>query len=776
MPHMPSPLRRPRAGFVLAAAFAGCVKPTAPPATAGAPPAASAPAAAPAPARSEEETLEAAAVAAREAANARIAGRPRVDLVGAPWATALAPHGDVKKVAVTPLAPQGTLPVTDAERIAIKEGSGSPWGVQLQGANAAPVAKGDAVLATFYLRTETPQEGSVGETEFVFELGRPPYSKAASYPIQAGPEWTKVQVRFLADRDYAAGEASIIFRLGYEPETIDIGGVKVESFGKIALGELPTTMGSDRRRERAMAAALKAAEEKAAVPVEGGELRFEVAPREVIRTISPYVYGLNSQKLEDTNATLRRMGGNRQSAYNWEINASNAGSDYHHTSDGWPCTSLGYADCKTTPGAQFLDFAAGNHADGIESLVTIPLIDYVAADMGGSVSEKDKAPSKRWARSYPKKPAAFVTSPDLGDGAVYEDEFVNLLVGKLGRAGKGGIRFYSLDNEPALWAETHPRVHPDKTTYAEMVSRTEATASEIVRLDPGAEVLGGVMFGWSEYMSLSSAPDAKEQNATYGTYVDYLLAKLKGLEQKHHRRLVHVLDVHWYPEARGTKRITEKDVSAKTVAARLQAPRSLWDPTYTEKSWITAEWGKPIRLIPWLEERIAARDPGTKLGMTEYNFGAGEHISGGLAQADALGVFGREGLYLATYWGDGAGNGALPPFIKGAFKLYRNYDGKKGTFGDTAVAAKADLAKASIYAATDSKRPGVLTVLVINKELRTSYDGRIALGDGAYKKAEVYRFDAGSPDVRAQPAIDIAGGQVAARLPPLSATLFVCRK
>ncbi len=84
-------------------------------------------------------------------------------------------------------------------------------------------------------------------------------------------------------------------------------------------------------------------------------------------------------------------------------------------------------------------------------------------------------------------------------------------------------------------------------------------------------------------------------------------------------------------------------------------------------------------------ERIADRYPGTKLGMTEYNFGVGDHISGGLAQIDALGVFGREGMYLANYWGDGAGNGKLPPYIATAFKLYRNYDGKGGTFGDTAV-------------------------------------------------------------------------------------------
>jgi mannan endo-1,4-beta-mannosidase len=705
------------------------------------------------------------------------AGPPRagVDLIAAPWSGVLTAKGEVRKAQVTPLAVTDQS-FSDAVRIAINEGSGSPWGVQLQGPIAAPVDKGDALLATFYLRTEAPQEGGVGETEFVFELARAPYSKAVSYPVQAGPTWTEVQVRFLADRAYAAGEAQMIFRLGYEPETIDIGGVKVQSFGKTALGDLPATLASDRQRERAAAAALKAAEAAQATPVDGGELGFSVDPTRVIRTISPYVYGINAQRPEDTGVTLRRMGGNRQTAYNWEINASNAGNDYRHVSDAWPCTVLGYADCRTRPGAQLLDFAAANHAGGVASLVTIPLVDYVAADTGGSVNEADRAPSKRWNRSYAKKPAAFVVAPDLDDGAVYEDELVNLLVGQLGHADQGGIAFYALDNEPALWPETHPRVHPDKTTYAEMVSRTEAMATEIVRLDPGAVVLGGVTFGWSEMMSLASAPDAQENNARYGSYVDYFLAQMKTLEQKHHRRLVHVLDVHWYPEARGAKRITEKDVSLRTIAARLQAPRSLWDPTYTEKSWIAAEWGKPIRLVPWLQERIAARYPGTKLGITEYNFGAGDHISGGLAQADALGALGREGVYLANYWGDGPGNGALPRFIKGAFKLYRNYDGKKGTFGDTAVAAKGDLERSSIYAATDSKHPGVLTVLIINKDVRATFDGRIQLGDAAYRTAAVYRLDAGSPDVGTQPAVDVRNGTLAARLPALSATLFVCRR
>ncbi len=733
---------------------------------------------APPPGGATATTPAAAPSPATEAAESRIAGLSHVDLLGGTGSGAFKVSGEVKKVDLTPIAVEGQ-PFKDAIRAAVKEGSGHEWAVQLEALTTAPLDNGDAVLATFYLRTETPQEGGVGQTEFVFELSGAPYTKSIQYPVQGSAGWSKIEVRFKAARAYAAGEAHMLFRLGYDPEVIEIGGVKVESFGKqVPVSTLPSTQAADRKREKAaVVAAQQAADDAAALPpVEGGDLHFDVATGEVIRPISPLVYGINSQPGDGVGATVRRMGGNRQTAYNWEINASNAGNDYNHTSDDWPCSAMGYSDCNA-PGAQFIDFATSNRRAGMESIATVPMVDYVTADKHGPVPESDKAPSKRWDQSIAQKPGPFAATPDLSDGKVYEDEFVNYLVGKLGKAAQGGIKFYSLDNEPALWPSTHPRIHPSPTRYDEMVTRSEATAAAIVKLDPTAMVLGGVMFGWSEYLTLNDAPDAKEQNATYGTYLDYFLASMKRLEEKHHHRLVHALDVHWYPEARGAARITDKAFDAKTVAARLQAPRSLWDPSYVEKSWIASTWGKPIRLIPWLQERIAARYPGTKLTMTEYDFGPGEHISGGLAEADALGVFGREGVYLATYWGNGPGNGPLPGFIKAAFQLYRNYDGKGATYGDTAVAATtaaADLAKASIYAATDSKHPGALTVVVINKEQRTVWNAKIDLKGSKCTKARVFALDASAPTVRPLPEVEIKSNQIAYRLPPMSATLFVC--
>ena len=42
--------------------------------------------------------------------------------------------------------------------------------------------------------------------------------------------------------------------------------------------------------------------------------------------------------------------------------------------------------------------------------------------------------------------------------------------------------------------------------------------------------------------------------------------------------------------------------------------------------------------------------PGTLTGITEYNWGAENHINGATAQADIYGIFGREGLDMAARW------------------------------------------------------------------------------------------------------------------------------
>jgi hypothetical protein len=113
---------------------------------------------------------------------------------------------------------------------------------------------------------------------------------------------------------------------------------------------------------------------------------------------------------------------------------------------------------------------------------------------------------------------------------------------------------------------------------------------------------------------------------------------------------------------------------------------------------------------------VNANYPGLQIGITEYNWGAEGFINGATTQADILGIFGREGLDMATRW---TTPDASTPTYK-AIKMYRNYDGSKSTFGDMSVSdVVLDPDNLSSFAAVRSS-DGALTVMIINKNLSSA--------------------------------------------------------
>lgn len=439
-------------------------------------------------------------------------------------------------------------------------------------------------------------------------------------------------------------------------------------------------------------------------PAPAFAVRLDVDTAAARQPISPYVYGHNQADWNGRHRGLRlgRLGGNRWTAYDWETNASNAGSDFRHQNDAF----LGGGD---VPGEAVRPHVAAARAAGAAMIVTVPMAGYVSADKrgDGDVGQTPGYLETRFHESLPQKPGALRYPPDTGDRVVYQDEFVAWVEATFPR-GAGAPIFYSLDNEPDLWAATHARIRPTgPVTYAEMVERTTDWARAIKWLAPDALVFGPVSYGWQGFVRLQNAPDGRGRD-----FLDVYLAEMAAAGRRFGRPLVDVLDVHWYPEARGGGvRVTEANTTDAVAAARVQAPRSLWDPSYVETSWIAQDAGVgAIRLLPRLREKIAAHAPGTRLAITEYNYGGGAHISGGLAQADVLGVFGREGLFAAALWS----LASAEPFADAAFAAYCNFDGAGGRFGDTSVAAQtSDLANVTVYASVEGEDRVV--VVAINK-------------------------------------------------------------
>ncbi|HRI70744.1 MAG TPA: glycoside hydrolase family 44 protein [Polyangium sp.] len=468
-----------------------------------------------------------------------------------------------------------------------------------------------------------------------------------------------------------------------------------------------------------------------------GDVTFTVRADNDVHAISPLIYGVNQVRdldVQQRGAGLVRMGGNRLTAYNWENNASNAGTDYLNQSDGYLVMNIPNGD---KPGEAVRVPAANALAKGAAFLATVPICGYVAADKngGGDVNQTPNYLQTRFRKTVARKNGTFSQTPDLGDDSVYQDEFVAFLKTSFPAAFNGSQAqfLFSLDNEPDLWSSTHPRIHPNPVGYAELVQKDVDFAKAVKDVAPNAIVTGFVSYGYNGYVTLQNAPD---QN---GNFIDYWLDAMKMAETQAGKRVVDVLDLHWYPEAKGNgQRITGDDTSAGSVQARSQAPRSLWDPTYKEDSWIANDYlNGPIALIPWLKAKIDAHYPGTKIGFTEYWYGGGAHISGALAAADVLGIFGREDVFLANMWE--LNNNVDMAYA--ALRAYTSYDGQGAHFGDTSVrATSSDVAKASVYASIDAQNAGRMVLVAINKTTGTVKASMQLAAYGDYKTADIWQL------------------------------------
>ncbi len=127
-----------------------------------------------------------------------------------------------------------------ALRLTTKKVPANPWGFQTNAKGAAAVKKGEVMLAVFWARASGGSEEAEGT--FVFELARAPYTKSSSYRFECGKAWSKFYVPFVAAMDYGADDTALHFQAGAVKQTIEIGGLRVLSYGKnVALGELPYT-------------------------------------------------------------------------------------------------------------------------------------------------------------------------------------------------------------------------------------------------------------------------------------------------------------------------------------------------------------------------------------------------------------------------------------------------------------------------------------------------------------------------------------------------------
>lgn len=500
--------------------------------------------------------------------------------------------------------------------------------------------------------------------------------------------------------------------------------------------------------------------------------------------ISPLIYGLSfatTQTLRDLRVPINRSGGNSASAYNWQLDARNAGKDWYFES-----LPLNPDDINDQFGERFV---ALTQAAGAVPMLTVPMLGRVAK-LG---PHREPLASFSIAKYGPQQGRDVHGLADAGNGIGQagepivgndpndasmphdpqsEQARIQALVRKFGAAGAGNERYYLMDNEPSLWQLIHRDIHPVGAHADEIAGKVIAYSRAVKAADPKALVVAPEEWGWQGYRysgfdqqyaiahGLDHAPDREHE--THGMdYVPWLLAQWKQAG-----RPIDVFSLHFYPQSGEYSETGAADTPAIELA-RNRSTRDLWDPNYKDPTWINSVVDLIPRMRRWVDTYYY---PGTPIALTEYNWGADATMNGATAQADLLGIFGREGLDIATRWGAPAPS---TPVYK-AFKLYRNYDGKGSAFGATSVAdAVPDPDQIASFAALRD-HGGDMTVMVINKQLDRAADAALAL-DHFADHGQVETWQLAKNAISRLPDGAYSGGQLHAVLPPQSVTLLIVR-
>jgi hypothetical protein len=490
--------------------------------------------------------------------------------------------------------------------------------------------------------------------------------------------------------------------------------------------------------------------------------------------INPDIYGMaypDPALAAEIRLPIVRWGGDGTTRYNWQIDQSNAGDDWFFIAGGRKSTGpSGGPDAMVNRA----------RADGGRALLTVPIIDYINKSVRWDCSFPVSIFGKQQKVNPYVHPTVDGARTDAGNGRTpdgkpilltdeqklrinmlntpeFEQGWIRHLVQQFGTAAHGGVPIYELDNEPGGWNNTHRDVHPGQTGDDELVSRSIKYAEAVKAVDPSALILGPGDFVM-HYQSDGKPGDGKKEHDGLGQG-DYYLQQMRAYQKQHGRRLLDYFDEHYYPIGQ----------QGENDEVRLEASRSLWDPTYVEKNWI-GKWHGAIALIPAFHKWVDTEYPGTKVSISEYGWGDGKTLVGALGEMDVLGIFGRERLDLACLFGPPiAGDAAA-----NAFRMYRNYDGKGGRFGDTAVHSKsADQSRLAIYGA-ERQGDHVLTLIVINKSRADLTTQLSIIHTKTATSAKVFRYSNDNPNAvvaeQDQP-VDAAG--FSATFPSRSATLFV---
>lgn len=478
-------------------------------------------------------------------------------------------------------------------------------------------------------------------------------------------------------------------------------------------------------------------------------------------SINPMIYGYNQNHSTldaDENWGSRRLGGNRMTVFNWENGASNSGADNADFPNDNRISSLvgtNWND-RNNVGEAYRKFHQDNLDAGITSIISVPIMGWVAADKNGE--NQTTPPSSRWLYVVPKKSSPLSLSPDLTDDSIFVDESINWLINEFGDASTStGVKYISLDNEPGLWKHTHPNPSPNTISLKNYVSKVIETAKAIKAVDPNVKLIAGEFTG-TRIINFNDASDWSTETSGYPDFPSYFLDKLKKASINEGINLVDFISFHFYPQHKvdnnnnfsgnGTVIRHSNSTDAYVRRERMDFTRSLWDTNYIEPSWLTASKlnNESHKILNRIHTAIDSYFPGVGIMIGEWDYGHDMDISHGISTVDALGAFAANQVQIANRWNTSSGNSGN--FTSLSYKLFRNYDGELSTYGNVCLPTTFNAKnKASVWA-SKSLQNDKIHIIILNKNLSNVNQYQIKIGKEDLVVESVWGFDENSTNIK----------------------------
>lgn len=420
---------------------------------------------------------------------------------------------------------------------------------------------------------------------------------------------------------------------------------------------------------------------------------------EVKHAISPYIFGynnLNADEIADFSATVNRWGGNRKSKYNWRDDADAAGRDWFYLNSFYHPPIQQESDKSY---AQFLKASLDNIKFSAAVNFVVPISGWVAKSPDTADTFLCSFPQSQFSDQAQfdhncgngiDKNGQLIWGNEVTYNHIPADPaFIAAWITQIRRLypytpdPKRAI-FYSLDNEPDLWRDTHRDTKPKGFSYDELIDTSIQYATAIKKADPNGMIFG---FGMSGVMGFAGStldylpPEADgykrfhqfkpwqqkfQDRKAHGDVplMFYYLQKMHEYEQKNGSRLLDVLDIHWYPEIyekdkNGNMQRLQEDLppDPQIIDAQFDALREWYDPAFIDQdSWLVHSgnaddyWHPFHPILPALQKAIDTYYPNTKIAITEYESGSRSYYHGMLLRTVLLGKFAEHNVFSANSW------------------------------------------------------------------------------------------------------------------------------